>query len=117
MECIKMWKSTNNGVNFSIIHPSCSNGSSGYIHDDIHHIIFNPLNNYVYAATDGGISMSIDQGYTWIDISDGIDASQIYHLETTTYQGKIHQMIGLQDNGIKVKVAILIGVIKPWPMV
>jgi len=100
---IKMWKSTNNGVNFSIIHPSCSNGSSGYIHDDIHHIIFNPLNNYVYAATDGGISMSIDQGYTWIDISDGIDASQIYHLETTTYQGTIHQMIGLQDNGIKVK--------------
>ncbi|MBK7697726.1 MAG: hypothetical protein IPJ39_02885 [Saprospiraceae bacterium] len=68
-----------------------------------HHIVFNPLNNYVYVATDGGISMSINNGLTWIDISNSINASQIYHLETTTYLGDVHQMIGLQDNGIKSK--------------
>ncbi|MBK8887819.1 MAG: hypothetical protein IPN46_15265 [Saprospiraceae bacterium] len=99
---IKIFRSIDNGVNFTNFNPGCDN-STGFIHDDIHDIVFNPLNNYVYVATDGGISMSINNGLTWIDISNSINASQIYHLETTTYLGDVHQMIGLQDNGIKSK--------------
>jgi len=75
---------------------------SQYIHPDIHDLAFNPLNNFLYSATDGGVYRSTNNGTTWENITNGIATSQFYHL--AGYEpNHFHLMGGLQDNGVKYK--------------
>jgi len=75
---------------------------NNYVHPDIHDVAINPLDNKLYAACDGGIFVSIDNGQTWTNITKGIHVSQIYNLNLSPSDND-HFGIGLQDNGIKVK--------------
>ena len=93
---IRMWKSDNSGSSFSNI--QCGS----IIHADIHDLEFNPLNNKLYACTDGGVSTSSDNGQTWTDLSKGITATQIYHMDGSKVSLN-KMMIGLQDNGFRSK--------------
>jgi hypothetical protein len=71
-----------------------------YVHGDIHDLAYNPLNNYLYAAGDGGISYSADNGLTWANISTGLTTSMFYDIagvESNQYA----ILGGLQDNGNK----------------
>src|SRR5690606_31086986 len=75
-------------------------GAFNYIHPDIHDLAYNPLNGWLYAATDGGIYRSQDDGATWVDLSPNVETSQIYHM--AGWDGHIHKlMMGMQDNGAK----------------
>jgi photosystem II stability/assembly factor-like uncharacterized protein len=71
-----------------------------YIHPDIHDLAFNPLNNYLYAATDGGVYRSTDNGVSWTDITIGITTSMFYDIDG--FEGNEFTLLGgLQDNGNK----------------
>ena len=68
------------------------------VHADIHDLQFNPLNNILYAASDGGVYRSLDQGVVWTSLFNGMQTSQFYHF--TGVNGNNNLILGgTQDNG------------------
>lgn len=79
-----------------------NNDISKYVHPDIHDLAYNPLNNHLFAATDGGVWKSTNDGANWTDISTGIDAAQVYHIAArATHADTI--ICGNQDNGVTLR--------------
>lgn len=97
---INLWKSKDNGGNWLISSTGNEDGSGSpsYVHVDQHALEMNPLNKYIYAGNDGGIYYSTDTGKTWIDLSPGLEISQIYRMSDVD---QINSSIyfGTQDNG------------------
>jgi hypothetical protein len=95
---VNIWSSTDGGTNMTAIMYDGSNNRK--IHVDIHDLEYNPLNNNLYSANDGGLYKSTDNGTTWSKLSDGIQAGQVYHMagaDASFY----NLAIGMQDNGLK----------------
>ena len=82
-------------------------GSSGlaideYVHPDVHALEFNPINGWLYAATDGGIYRSTDDGDNWLNITNGISTGQFFSIAVCPSDP--NRIIGgSQDNGAKYK--------------
>ncbi len=94
-----IYKSTDGGSTFTQATSYNENGSP-YIHPDIHYVAYNPLNNYLYAAGDGGFHRSTNDGLTWTDLYNGLNASQFYHFDD--YDANPYTIAaGSQDNGMK----------------
>jgi len=94
-----VYKSTNGGSTFTDATTYRESGGN-YIHPDCHSVEYNPLNNYVYAATDGGYYRSTDDGATWVNLFAGINSAQFYHIDD--YDANQYVILGgCQDNGIK----------------
>ena len=92
---IEAWRSLDAGVSWVY------RGSG--IHSDIHEMAFNPLDNKLWAATDGGMYSSTDNGVTWVSHFDGMSISQFYRMAVSPDDHE--DMIGgLQDNGVKQRV-------------
>ncbi|MFZ4521345.1 MAG: hypothetical protein ACOYNC_06545 [Bacteroidales bacterium] len=93
-----IWKSANGGSTFT--YGTTYGDGPHYIHPDVHDVAYNPLNNIVYAATDGGLYGSIDNGASWGNLSAGINTTQFYHLDD--YDADPNFLLGgCQDNGVK----------------
>jgi len=96
---INCWKSLNNGVDWTCI--SLWNGyggSIGYTHADIHDLAINPLNDWIYCCSDGGVFRSTDFGENWTDLSDGLEITQWYRI--AGYEANSNLLIGgTQDEG------------------
>ena len=95
------WKSSNSGSTFT---PASTYRESGtgadYIHPDCHDVAYNPLNGWLYAATDGGFYRSIDDGLNWTNLMAGLNTAQFYHMDD--YDGNQYAILaGCQDNGVK----------------
>ncbi len=91
-----VWRSNDNGITWtqaSAYWPS----DNPYMHPDIQALKYNTVNNYLYAATDGGVYRLETDG-TWTFKSDGLNATQFYHFERENDEGDIWG--GAQDNGI-----------------
>ena len=91
-----IFKSTNNGVNWSPVITQwwcCT-------HTDIHQLLYDPNNNSRFLnANDGGVFVSTDQGVSWTPLSNGLYCSQYESMG----QGNLDPNFvigGLQDNGI-----------------
>jgi len=68
-------------------------------HTDMHQIISSPYDNSkLFNINDGGIFVSIDGGVNWAPSSDGLSATEIYHLGQSKLSRNIVS-IGTQDNG------------------
>ncbi|MBL7941330.1 MAG: hypothetical protein JNM00_01100 [Flavobacteriales bacterium] len=52
----------------------------GQMHDDVHHIEFSRDGKTVWAAHDGGVSYSVDNGLHWKKRDDGIGAANVFGL-------------------------------------
>lgn len=94
---VNLWKYTDNsalGVNahWLINHPT------EYVHADVHDLAYNPLNGFLYAASDGGIFFTANAGNNWTDITPGLNISQLYHIAGTPQNADII-LGGMQDNG------------------
>lgn len=101
---LTVWRSRNSGTSW--IHCTSFNedGVFPYIHPDVHDVAYNPLNNWLYAATDGGFFRSQDTGITWVDLSPNIETTQFYHM--TGWDGDINKLMGgSQDNGVKYRLS------------
>jgi photosystem II stability/assembly factor-like uncharacterized protein len=103
---LNVWKSTNSGVTMTSSTSYNENGAKPYAHPDIHDIIYvvNGATKYLYAAGDGGIWRSSDDGTTWTDLANnslsGIATTQFYH--GTGFAGDNNLFLGgAQDNGMK----------------
>lgn len=97
------YKSLNGGDTFNWLTSYWESGGK-YIHPDVHSVAYNPLNNYLYAATDGGFYSSTNDGANWTNLSAGISTAQFYHIDD--YNANQYAMLGgCQDNGIKYKTA------------
>ncbi|HSK13307.1 MAG TPA: hypothetical protein VK907_08830, partial [Phnomibacter sp.] len=85
-------RSTDGGATWSAAHPA-------EMHADLHGYYYNPVDgNAVYAAHDGGLSRSADNGVTWTVVSTGIRVTQYYRISTTP--GNTNAVLGgTQDNG------------------
>lgn len=69
-----------------------------YTHADIHALEYNPINNYLYCGSDGGIFESVDGGDSWTNISDGLATMQFYKIAGIPSNSDL-LLGGTQDNG------------------
>lgn len=88
---IREWITTNSGVSFTF-------ESNTDYHDDIHDLVYNPLNNKLYMCGDGGVYVSSDHGVSWDDLNSGLAVSQYYEIAVSQSNADLI-MGGLQDNG------------------
>ncbi|RYE22096.1 MAG: hypothetical protein EOP51_14035 [Sphingobacteriales bacterium] len=111
---LNVWRSDGSNGGTTMVYSSTyreGNGpASAYIHPDIHDVQFNPLNNNLYAATDGGVYRSTDNGVSWTNISTGLGATQFYHMKMKDSDGDgemngLEILAGAQDNGLKYRNA------------
>jgi hypothetical protein len=95
---INVWTSSNSGSTWTIRSMWSVPNDVGYTHADIHYIKINPLNNWVYVASDGGIFRSTDFGLNWTDLSAGLGITQWYRIAGTESSSSL-LIGGTQDNG------------------
>jgi photosystem II stability/assembly factor-like uncharacterized protein len=99
-----IYRTTDGGSSISINayydEPQASGNLEKYVHGDIHDLAYNPLNNFLYAASDGGMYNSKDNGDTWASISNGITSSMFYDIDGLE-NNQYAILGGLQDNGNK----------------
>ena len=92
---VKVWRNTAGALTGSWVDISDT-------HADIHELRYNPLDDKLWAATDGGMYYSTDDGTNWTEAYNGMTTSQIYHMAVRP--GNYLQLLtGLQDNGVKYK--------------
>lgn len=95
---INTWTSANWGTTWTITSMWDNSGGIGYTHADIHGLEINPLNNYVYCVSDGGVFRSTNFGSSWTDLTSGIAHTQFYCI--AGYETNINLITGgTQDNG------------------
>ncbi len=97
-------------MQFSTTYREGNGAANQFIHPDVHDVQYNPLDNALYAASDGGIYKSVDDGATWTNLSAGLAASQFYHMKMKDADGDgemdgIEVIAGAQDNGMKYRTA------------
>ncbi len=91
-----IFKSTNNGVNWTLKTPNwyCC------IHTDIRQILFDPANSSrMLASTDGGVFVSVDDAISWNQLSNGLACNQYLSMGQSNIDPNF-VIGGLQDNGI-----------------
>jgi hypothetical protein len=71
-----LYRSTDGGITFSKI-------EKNQMHDDCHHIVFSPDGRTVWAAHDGGVSMSSDSGIHFVTRDKGIGAANVFGVSTS----------------------------------
>ena len=99
---VNCWKSNDSGVNWNLNTHWYGGGGATYMHADEHMLQYNPIDNKVYSANDGGLYFSSDDGLSWQDISDGLQITQFYSLGVSqTVQDLV--ITGSQDNGTFLK--------------
>ena len=107
---IDTWKSTDNARFFNKvteyrtwlfdkISVEFPEGDSRYVHADIHAVYYHPeLSNTIFFATDGGVFVSEDGGFTYETRNGGLQTSQFYANFATSSQRADLALGGTQDN-------------------
>lgn len=95
---VNIWRSVNGGQTWGI-NGHWYGDQAPYVHADIHDLIFKPgSGNTVYAATDGGVFRTTNNGQSWTDLSDGLEIAQLYRLGVSATDDNL-VISGWQDNG------------------
>ncbi|MFM9910892.1 MAG: WD40/YVTN/BNR-like repeat-containing protein [Chitinophagaceae bacterium] len=94
---INIYRSINNAA----FTPSSSDIDAdfpNYVHADVHDLAYNPLNNYLYVASDGGVYISTNNGATYTAKYTNFSATQFFHFDVSTLNTDV-MIGGAQDNG------------------
>lgn len=94
---INVWHSLDGGSSFNPISHWTGTGAT-YIHADQHDIIFKPGTNEIWAANDGGIFKTDDNGAVWTDLTGTLQITQSYRLGISQNTSG-YFLAGNQDNG------------------
>lgn len=105
---INQWQSTDGGETWDIVaywlgndnaYPGEGDASPDYVHADIQYLAYQPGSNSVlFAACDGGISKSTNNGANWTDISHNLSIAQQYCVALSASTPDV-MVTGLQDIG------------------
>ncbi|MBK9257758.1 MAG: hypothetical protein IPM42_20050 [Saprospiraceae bacterium] len=88
------WRSLDAGATWSF---------RGNLHGDIHELGYHPVDNKLWAATDGGVYSSTNNGNTWTSHFEGMSITQFYRMAVNP--DNFQKMIaGCQDNGVQMRV-------------
>ncbi len=93
------WVSNNGGLSFTKTSEWTWGNSVGYVHCDIHEMVFKA--GTIYCGSDGLITKSSDGGLSWINLSEGIGTRQFYRIACSATQANT-VMGGAQDNGTSI---------------
>ncbi len=86
-----VYRSTDGGYSFTAI-------ERNQMHDDTHHLVYNHDGSTLWAAHDGGVSVSFDDGLTWLTRDTGIGTANIFGMSVA--QSNEHQVLfGAYDTG------------------
>lgn len=91
---IRIFRSTNGGSTLNFIN---NTGSANY-HVDVHQLDYNPTGSALYAATDGGVYKSINDGISWTPVNGNLAITQYYRISVST-ASSTYILGGSQDNG------------------
>jgi hypothetical protein len=72
---------------------------SNLLHDDVHQLIYSPDGQLIYAAHDGGVSVSKDGGLHWADRSAGLSCANVFGLSVNG-SDKGNLLYGAYDTGV-----------------
>jgi hypothetical protein len=100
-----VWKTENRGILFDEMtdYFDSDPDDDDCIHPDVHDLAYNPLDGRLYAATDGGVAVSSDNGDNFSTLFNGLQIAQFYHFEPNNENGKIWG--GTQDCGVMEQVS------------
>ncbi len=86
-----VYVSTDGGLNFTPV-------EKNQMHDDTHHLVYNADATALWAGHDGGVSVSFDDGLTWLTRDTGIGAANVFGMSVA--QTEEHQVLfGAYDTG------------------
>ena len=95
---INTWLSGDGGYTWKIINGLGGTGLGDAVHVDKHFLSFR--GGEIWEGNDGGIYVSRDTGFSWIDKTHGMAISQMYRLGLSKTE-PLEILTGLQDNGTK----------------
>ncbi|MBL0067698.1 MAG: hypothetical protein IPP39_04140 [Chitinophagaceae bacterium] len=95
---LEIYRSTDGASNFSLSNQRGNANQPDYAHDDIHELVYNPLDNTLYAGADGGVYKSNDDGVTYVAKYTGMTNTQYYHFDVSDADEN-YMFGGAQDNG------------------
>ena len=99
---INVWRSTDGGAtNTAVSQWNEPTGSFEYVHADIHELAYNPVDGKLYVGSDGGVSVSSDNGLTFTNIWNGLAIMQFYRIAGVEANPNLI-IGGTQDNGTNV---------------
>ncbi|WP_462248821.1 WD40/YVTN/BNR-like repeat-containing protein [Ferruginibacter sp.] len=88
---VEVWRSLNSGNTWTF---------RGGLHDDVHYLGFHPVDNKLWAATDGGVYSSIDNGINWTSHFEDMNITQFYRMAVNP-DDYTSMIAGAQDNAVK----------------
>ena len=88
---VEVWRSLNSGNTWAF---------SGNLHDDVHYLGFHPVDNKLWAATDGGVYSSTDNGINWTSHFEDMNITQFYRMAVNP-EDYTSMIAGAQDNAVK----------------
>jgi photosystem II stability/assembly factor-like uncharacterized protein len=102
---ILTWKSTDGGSNWYIINDGYNSNDeclTGYdkVHVDQHWLEYQPVSNRLFEVNDGGVFKSTDNGFNWVNLSNGLEVAQVEQISVS--QTNPDMVIGgIYHNGSK----------------
>jgi len=90
---ISMFRSTNGGTTLTYVDNDLTN-----YHVDIHELAYGPTGSTLYAATDGGVYKSTNDGASWTSLNNNIPITQYYRI-SVSQASTIPLLGGAKDNG------------------
>jgi photosystem II stability/assembly factor-like uncharacterized protein len=94
---VDLIKSTNKGTTFSYV-DSFSMTTSFPLHVDFHELEYSIFDSHkLYAANDGGIYVSYDDGESWTSLNNGLNVTQYYKMNSSNLNPNLI-LAGAQDN-------------------
>lgn len=94
---VNIWKSKNDGYNWTIMAHWSGNGAPN-VHADHHDLKYSTDGSKIYSAHDGGIDVSTNGGTSWTYLADGMSITQYYKIGITDADPSLI-IGGSQDNG------------------
>jgi PKD repeat protein len=95
---VNIWRSTTGGSTWGL-NAHWWGDQAPYVHADIHDMAYLPGSaNIYYAATDGGVFRTTDNGNSWTDLSNGLEIAQLYKIGSSATNEEL-VLSGWQDNG------------------